>query len=232
MKNTGLTILATALTLGSFTAVNADFDGNNNGERGERKGYHRFENWSEMGGKFKKMRGKMMERHLEDAPQEIKDLVEKKRNGESLTDEEKTTLKDYAKSLRAERKVKMAERLMENAPENVKTILEKVVNGEEITDEEKETIKTYHKEIREQKKLERQEYRELRKKARSGEELTSEEQAKLDERKAQRIAKLEEMTTSASDEIKAIVAKIKAGEKMSYDEFEMLKDFVKENRQK
>ena len=109
-----------------------------------------------------------MQKMLENAPANIKAIMEKRKNGQELTDTERETLRDYMK----EQWVKLGkhwckmwmmrwhneherewhheqmQKVLENAPANIKAIMEKRKKGESITDTEKQTLENYMKEHR------------------------------------------------------------------------------------
>ena len=69
----------------------------------------------------------------ENTPDDIKALLEKKRAGDELTDEEKAKLKEFA--------AKARERIRRNSPEDIKGLMRRKRAGDELTDEEKSQLK-------------------------------------------------------------------------------------------
>ena len=81
----------------------------------------------------------MFKERFKDAPDNIKAIITKKQSGQTLTDQDKTTMKDYMKKQWLEM---MAERF-KDAPDNIKAIIAKKQSGQTLTDQDKTTMKDY-----------------------------------------------------------------------------------------
>jgi len=84
-------------------------------------------------------RARWMERFRENAPPEIKELMDKRAGGQELTQEERDTMRNYFR----QRGTEMRERMMQDAPEDVKAIMEKRGRGEQLSDEEQQRMRDY-----------------------------------------------------------------------------------------
>jgi len=101
-----------------------------------------------------------MKKAFENAPVNVKAIMEKKKSGKIITDTEKQTVKDYMqkewikmwkywdKRWRMWDRHEEMKKAFENAPAYVKAIMEKKKSGKTITDTEKQTVKNYMKEHR------------------------------------------------------------------------------------
>jgi hypothetical protein len=133
---------------------------------------------------------------------EIKAIFDKKRSGEELTEDEKTTLKEFKSENKLKKKSHRPDR----------KIMKKVRSGEELTEDEKviyeKFIERRNAHLDELSKNASEEVLAIISKIKAGEKLTEDERESIKEaHKANREAKKQERYNNAPEEIKKIMDK-------------------------